>query len=383
MTREIEMTEKARGKVRLSRRGLGAIVTALALAAVGLTAIGTATAAPNPINTVQPAVTGAAQQGQTLTTTNGTWTNTGTPSPPAFTYRWQRCNPDASACANIIGATASTYTLGAADVGSTVRSDVIASDSLGSDDAPSDHTATVTAATSLAPANTTPPTITGTPAAGQTLSEVDGQWTGATPITFSYVWQACDATGGTCAPITGATSKTYLLTTAEVGKTLRVLVTAANANGTRATTTVPTAVITSAGPATLIKLSNGSTSIDASEVTGTARLILSKFKVQQTQPLRTRAPFRVTFTVTDTRGYVVRNALVYLIGLPYNRILTAPEQHTGQDGTVTFQLTPTRLQPLTTGARLVIFARARVQGDSLLAGASQRRLVEVVFGAPH
>ena len=158
-------------------------------------------------------------------------------------------------------------------------------------------------------------------------------------------------------------------------------VTAANANGTRVSTSVPTAVVSST-PTTLVKLANGVTSIDASEVTLPARLILSKFRVQQTQPLHTRAPFRVTFTVTDTRGYVVRNALVYLIGLPYNRIQTVPELKTGQDGTATFTLTPTSLQPLKVGARLVIFGRARVEGDSLLAGASTRRLVEVVFGAP-
>ena len=49
---------------------------------------------------------------------------------------------------------------------------------------------------------------------------------------------------------------------------------------------------------------------------------------------------------------------------------------------MTFTLTPTKLQPLKVGARLVLFARARVEGDSLLAGASTRRLVEVVFGDP-
>ena len=185
-----------------------------------------------------------------------------------------------------------------------------------------------------------------------------------------------------CLPITGATAKTYLLTSAAVGKTVRVVVTATNANGARTSTSVPTAVVDQGAPASLVKLPNGLTSVDAADVKLPARLILSKFKVQQTQPLHTRAPFRVTFTVTDTRGYVVRNALVYLIGLPYNRILTATEQRTAQDGTVTFTLTPTKLQPLKVGARLVIFARARVEGDSLLAGASTRRLVEVVFGAP-
>jgi hypothetical protein len=348
------------------------------LAAIGLTTVATSVAAPDPVNTVAPSVTGAAQQGQQLTSSTGTWTSATTIQ---YTYQWQRCNPDVTGCADIGGATQATYTLGSADAGNVVRSVVTATNATGAASQASAATSTVTAATSLAPANTTPPTITGTPANGQTLSAVDGQWTGATPITFSYVWQLCDATGAGCLPITGATAKTYLLTTSAVGKTLRVQVTAANSNGTRAATSVPTAVVAGT-PTTLVKLANGTTSIDASEVSLPARLILSKFRVQQSQPLHTRAPFRVIFTVTDTRGYVVRNALVYLIGLPYNRIQTAPEQRTGQDGIATFTLTPTSLQPLKVGARLVIFGRARVEGDSLLAGASTRRLVEVVFGAP-
>lgn len=373
------MPTKSHGKLRVTRRRIGGFVGALALLAVSLTAVATSGAATGPVNTTAPSVTGAAQQGQTLTTNPGVWQ---TP-PTGYIYSWQRCNPDVTGCADIGGAVTATYTLGAADVGSVVRSGVVARDGTG--DSPvshSDTTATVTAAASLAPANTTPPTVTGTPTSGQTLTAVDGQWTGATPITFSYVWQVCDATGAGCLPITGATAKTYIVTADTVGKTLRVQVTAANANGARNSTSVPTALVAASGPASLIKLPNGLTSVDAADVKLPARLILSKFKVQQTQPLHTRAPFQVSFTVTDTRGYVVRNSLVYLIGLPYNRIQDATEQRTGQDGTVTFTLTPTKLQPLKVGARLVLFARARVEGDSLLAGASTRRLVEVVFGAP-
>jgi hypothetical protein len=373
------MSAKSSGKLRVTRRRVGGLVGALALLAAGLTAVATSGAATGPVNTTAPSVTGAAQQGQTLTTSNGVWQT----APTGYAYSWQRCNPDTTGCADIGGATTATYTLGAADVGSVVRSGVVAMDGTG--DSPVAHsatTATVTAAASLAPANTTPASISGTPTDGQTLTAVDGQWTGATPITFTYVWQLCDATGAGCLPITGATAKTYVLTSAAVGKTLRVQVTATNANGARTSTSVPTAIVASAGPASLVKLSNGLISVDAADVKLPARLILSKFKVQQTQPLHTRAPFRVTFTVTDTRGYVVRNSLVYLIGLPYNRIQNATEQRTAQDGTVTFTLTPTKLQPLKVGARLVIFARARVEGDSLLAGASTRRLVEVVFGAP-
>jgi hypothetical protein len=65
-----------------------------------------------PVNTVAPAVTGTATVGQTLSTTNGTWT--GAPA-PTFTYQWQRAG------SNIGGATASTYLLVIADVGSTIR----------------------------------------------------------------------------------------------------------------------------------------------------------------------------------------------------------------------------------------------------------------------
>ena len=57
-----------------------------------------------------------------------------------------------------------------------------------------------------------------------------------------------------------------------------------------------------------------------------------------------------------------------------------PEGGPGTSGTVTLTFVPTRLQPLKLGARLVIFARARVAGQKLLTGASSRRLVEIVFG---
>jgi hypothetical protein len=376
------MSQRTRTLARTPRRKIAALLGVLALVAIGLTVVSTSGAAVGPTNTVAPAVTGTAQEGKTLTTTNGTWTSTAAGS-ITYAYHWQRCNPDATGCANIGGATSQTYTIGSADVSNVIRSVITATDANGSTDQESGITAAVTAAASLAPANTVPPTISGTPSNGQTLTVANGTFTGATPITYTYAWQLCDATGNTCVPITGATASTYLLSSTAVGKTLRAIVTATNASGTQAVTTVPTAVIDNGAPTTLIKLPNGKTSVDASDVKGSARLILSGFKVQQHQPLTTRAPFNVTFTVTDTRGYVVRNALVYVIGLPYNRILTAPEQRTAQDGTVTFHLTPTKLQPLKVGARLVIFGRARVDGDSLLAGASTRRLVEVVFGASH
>jgi hypothetical protein len=374
------MSDATHKYTRFTSRRIVGFAGALAVLAVCLTVVSTSGAAGGPTNTVAPTVTGTAQEGKALTTSTGTWTGTG--GTISYGFQWQRCNPDSTACADIIGATSQTYTVGSADVSNTLRSNVSATDSTGTATQASATTAKVTSVASLAPVNTAPPTITGTPASGQALTAGNGTWTGATPLTYTYAWLLCDATGAACQPIPGATASTYALTTAAVGKTLRLQVTASNTSGTAVSASVPTAVVATAGPVSLIKLPNGLTSVDAADVKLPYRLILSKFKVQQTQPLHSRAPFRASFTVTDTRGYVVRNALVYVIGLPYNRILNATEQRTAQDGTVTFTLTPTRLQPLKSGARLVIFARARVEGDSLLAGASTRRLVEVVFGAP-
>ena len=47
-----------------------------------------------------------------------------------------------------------------------------------------------------------------------------------------YPRSFCDTNGDGCVEITGATSKTYTLQAADVGKTLRVRVTAKNSSGT-------------------------------------------------------------------------------------------------------------------------------------------------------
>lgn len=90
------------------------------------------------------------------------------------------------------------------------------------------------------PINTGAPTITGTSAEGQTLSEHHGSWTG-TPTSFAYQWLRC--TIG-CTPISGATGQTYTPTTADAGDTIEVQETATNVEaasdpvGSAATTAV-------------------------------------------------------------------------------------------------------------------------------------------------
>ena len=66
---------------------------------------------------------------------------------------------------------------------------------------------------------------------GQTLTVAQGSWTGTPAPAVTDQWQRCDTTGVNCADVTGATSPTYVLASADVGATLRVNETAANIAG--------------------------------------------------------------------------------------------------------------------------------------------------------
>ncbi len=70
------------------------------------------------------------------TTTKGTWTN----EPTSYSYQWQRCNGTGGECANISGATSSTYTPVEADVEHTLVVKVTATNSSGSNSASSKTT---------------------------------------------------------------------------------------------------------------------------------------------------------------------------------------------------------------------------------------------------
>ncbi len=96
------------------------------------------------------------------------------------------------------------------------------------------------------PESTAPPTIVGTAEEGQTLTEEHGSWTNE-PSGFSYQWEDCNASGGECEPIEGATSQTYLLAPQDVGHTIRVQETASNEAGSGGpATSEATAVVQSA-----------------------------------------------------------------------------------------------------------------------------------------
>jgi hypothetical protein len=94
----------------------------------------------------------------------------------------------------------------------------------------------------LLPQSTAAPTISGTVAVGQSLTAATGTWLNF-PVTYTYQWQRCDAAGANCAPIPGATSQTYAITSGDVGATLAVAVGATNVYGTVTATSAATSVV--------------------------------------------------------------------------------------------------------------------------------------------
>lgn len=212
------------------------------------------------INQVPPTISDTTPHDlDVLTAYPGSWWGT---QPVVFTYEWQRCDTVGTSCTAIAGATAATYVVGAADLGSTIRVVVTATNAAGVALAASTPTAVVDPA---APVAVALPTITGTAADGGLLAATPGSWTGTVPMTFGYRWLRCNATGGGCLTVVGRTDVTYAVTAADVNSTIRVAVTAVNGGGTASATAAPSSVVTGFLP----------TATDPPVVSGTAAVGLA------------------------------------------------------------------------------------------------------------
>jgi hypothetical protein len=85
--------------------------------------------------------------------------------------------------------------------------------------------------------------VGGTAKSARTLTAGKGSWTGTATITYTYKWYRCSVSStktattaptssAKCAAISGGTKSTYKLASADVGKYVRVLITAKNSAGT-------------------------------------------------------------------------------------------------------------------------------------------------------
>lgn len=356
-----------------SGSALVGVALALSLTALVLPTGGVTAAATAPRNTGEPAISGRAEQGRTLTAARGSWTGTGTIS---YAYRWVRCGvggglADGSDCIFISGATGSRYVLTAADVGFRIRVRITATNSDGSQTVASNPTSTVVGP----PVLVSQPLVKGTLLNGTVVTADPGTWSGRQPITFAYRWLRCNAQGGECIGIGGA-ARTYRLTSADVGHRIRFNVTARNAIGSNTTISGESGVVSEPLPAGAVRLPTGEISIPASSVPGNHRLMVSDVRFTPSRMTNRRQTIKVQIRVRDTRGYVVRDAFVFIRSTP--KVTTGGDRRlTISDGWLTYELVPEGDFPVKARTAVQFFIKAYRTGDPPLGGVYGSRLVQL------
>jgi hypothetical protein len=231
------------------------------------------------------------------------------------------------------------------------------------------------AASSDRPVNLDPPTISGKAEVGATLTASTGRWSN-NPTDFAYDWRRCDSNGGSCSSISGAVTKDYVLKSVDRDNTLRVRVTARNADGSASSTSVPTAVVVNAPTPPPTTGCGQQSVIPVGELAPPERLMIDRQDIQPSVVGRSPATVTVRFRVSACNGKPVQGALVYVTAVPYNQFTVPAEAQTGGDGFAQLDLQRLSGYPATPRQRLlVMFVRARKAGDPALAGVSTSRLV--------
>lgn len=178
-----------------------------------------------PINTAAPAVSGTATQGNTLSSTTGSWNSNLAYSPASYSYQWRRGSSDIS------GATSSTYATVLSDVGNAISCRVTATNNRGTTPVVSSNSITVTSALPGAPSNlsitstTTQPGAFSVSTSSSATTTASGSWTSATNTT-SY---SASTSAGSISANTGA--RTFTISGGTSGNSYTVTVTAFNTSG--------------------------------------------------------------------------------------------------------------------------------------------------------
>lgn len=197
------------------------------------------------VNTEPPAIVGSAQEGATLSATEGVWV--GAPQ-PSYSFQWQRCGPSGATCSDIAGATRSSFTPTTSDVGESLKVVVTASGSDGATTATSALTPVIAAAAPAGIPTTEPPTVSGDPEPGQLLTATPGASTGGGVLTYSYRWRRCDNGLWQCTTISGADGQSYRVTADDLGLRLMVMVTVTNDVGAEMAGSLLTPPVTARPP---------------------------------------------------------------------------------------------------------------------------------------
>jgi hypothetical protein len=166
-----------------------------------------------------------------------------------------------------------------------------------------------------APTNSVAPAISGTKSVGQTLTSSTGTW-GGPPTSYAYQWKSADTSSGSYTDISGANTSTYVLTSDDVSKFIKVGVIATNAAGSSSQT-----------------LSTATTAISA--VAPSAPVINSI--------TAGNAQLSVNFTASSNGGSVITNYKYSIDGSTYTAfspaVSTTPLVITGLTNDTTYPVT--------------------------------------------
>jgi hypothetical protein len=233
-----------------------------------------------------------------------------------------------------------------------------------------------------APNESAPPRVSGNAVVAEQLTATRGTWQGAQPISYTIHWQACNSSITSCVG-NGATGTTYTVAKSDVGKRLRVKVVAKNSAGQSSGLSDTTAIVKDTGGGGGGGGGGGTgNAVPVSDV-GPAgeRLIVDKV-VFNPNPVTSRSvPIQVTITVKDTKGRLVKGALVFFRSTPI--VTSTPtDAPTGNNGTVTYSIQPQSSFPIKNGYNVQFFVKAYRSGDPTLSGISGTRLVQVATRTP-
>ena len=119
------------------------------------------------------------------------------------------------------------------------------------------------------PVNTVTPTVSGLPVVGRTMTCSAGTWTSSVAPTFTYQWQRAGVA------ISGATNSTYVVTSADLLKTLSCKVTAKNNAGSASATSKAVSVV----PKLTLKVSVTSLTLGGTlTLSGTVANVVGSYK---------------------------------------------------------------------------------------------------------
>jgi hypothetical protein len=347
-----------------------ALTSVLALAVVG------AASAEFPTKRSDPSVRGTPQEGQTLNGQSGQWLmdNGLNCTDCTVRYTWQRCNTDASGCADVPGRTGITYLLGADDVGRRIRivewifkRDCGAHNTMTGQieckdvekNGVSAPTVPITPKPIVLPQTTGTPTVTGRPMEDEILRATGATWSGQGTITTALFWQRCNTAGEGCATIAGAIGPVYRLTSSDVNGRMRVVETATNVGGTAQAVSPLTDAVDELAPTA------ARPTLPVTKVTLPHRLVLSQVVTQQKESTVT-----LRVKVSDDRGFRISGAQVSVVptGLLAGSAATKTSLATGW-AIFTFRATGS--------GTTYVFVEARRRGEKAQAGISTSHLFKV------